>query len=1456
MSEINDTATVTLNVNGAQAKRMMSELETKIEQTNAKISSLKANMADPKDIEKARKDLKTYQTQLDEMKSAAAGVTKALDNLDAATPRQIERALRTLNRQLKDMTPGTDVWNSHIEKIQVLKKRLADLKGGLETQESVWMKFRTWSVSAWPAFDILRQGYEKLTGIVNEYVETYATMDSAMANTQKFTGMTRDQVESLNEEFKKMDTRTSREGLNELAQSAGRLGKQSVEDVMGFVRAGDIIGVAMDELGSDAPEIISKLAGIFNLESEMGTEKAMLSVGSAINSLTQSYAASAPSLVDFANRMGATASQTNMAMHEMLAFGTLLDANGVSVEKSATALQGVISKMYATPKKFAEQAGLDVNAFTEALKRSSTEGVLMFVEALSKMDQMQLNATLKELKISGSGITQTFQTLAGKSQDLNRVLAESKTAFNQATSATEEYNVQNNTAQAKLDKIKKRFHDLQVEIGEKLYPLMGHLMTSASALSKAILMLINFMSANKTAIVSLTAGVVSYYIAINLAAVKTAYFNVVSKAMTAVLGLQRLGTIAMTGVIGLFTGNITKATAAFKLFSTAIKANPIGLIVSAITTAIAALSSWIGKTNEAKRAEAEAAKQRAEAMNTFRREISDYSKKASDYANGELSRLKKLYSATQDATLSQKDRLAAIKRLQAAYPATFANLSNEEILTGRASKSYHALATNIMKVAKAKAAADLIKDNEKLLLDLEVENDLLIESITSDSKELDRAKYNRTLYGQSLSRDYSLSLLGPPASAKETLNRMDSVVTNLGSKIDKAGETYETNLTKIGEIRDVNARLAKKAESANKDVPDVNFDYPTTTPSALPQSEADRKKAEAEARRAEAKAKKEFKDTIDSYKAQKAAADLATLDQHKSGVLDYEEYITQLHQNELQYFDKSIAHFEETFKNKKETYLNDDKDYQQLLLDRAKSDERYVERYVSLRREAINREKAAKELSAQHVFDTKTNPTLEDEIKLQADLYAIRKDALEKERDLYAEGSKERADINLKIEDQAQETDLAKKKLYFKAVNAIRQEYDKKSAAERFELEKAALDALLKAGVIPAEKYAEYLKALTEKYKAELPGSKDTKWADRDESKYKQDVDELKKALDSKLLSQEAYNDKMNQLDAERREKMLAGLKETGGEWNAMLVDVYTSFAALVDGFDGSTANTLSNVANCVAAVSAMVSSGMQIATEFAKAESEIQIAAIEKRYDKEIQLAQGNSYKVSKLEKQKEAEIAKEKNKASKKQFQMQVISAIAQSLIAGLNAYSSTAAIPVVGPFLAPAAMAVALAMGAVQVALLKKQQQAAEAQGYSQGGFTKPGRVDEPAGIVHAGEWVASQKLLASPVARPMIEALDYAQRTNTVGSLRAEDVSRSIRAHDSLARIAESDGTSALVAAAVAQNAQAVIALNARLNEPFITVNTVTGDRGIKAAQDEYTRLINNKSPKYRRNAVGR
>jgi hypothetical protein len=281
-----------------------------------------------------------------------------------------------------------------------------------------------------------------------------------------------------------------------------------------------------------------------------------------------------------------------------------------------------------------------------------------------------------------------------------------------------------------------------------------------------------------------------------------------------------------------------------------------------------------------------------------------------------------------------------------------------------------------------------------------------------------------------------------------------------------------------------------------------------------------------------------------------------------------------------------------------------------------------------------------------------------------------------------------------------------------------------------------------------------------------------------------------------------------------------------------------------------------------------VISSGMssifQQLSTIVQAEADIQVAAIEKRYKTEISNAEGNNYQVKKLEEKKEKEIAKVKNEANKKMYKMQVMQAIAQTATAALNAYSSAAAVPVIGYILAPIAAATAVAAGLMQVEAIKKQQEAASAQGYSKGGFTPEGKKNEVAGVVHKGEWVASQELLQSPVARPMIDALDYAQRTNTIGSLRSEDVSRSIVAPSVYAQSSQSSPTVIVQApestaqteiaathAAMKEYAMVMKQLKDRLNEPFVTVNTVTGDTGIKQAQDEYEQLMRNKTPKSRR-----
>ena len=61
------------------------------------------------------------------------------------------------------------------------------------------------------------------------------------------------------------------------------------------------------------------------------------------------------------------------------------------------------------------------------------------------------------------------------------------------------------------------------------------------------------------------------------------------------------------------------------------------------------------------------------------------------------------------------------------------------------------------------------------------------------------------------------------------------------------------------------------------------------------------------------------------------------------------------------------------------------------------------------------------------------------------------------------------------------------------------------------------------------------------------------------------------------------------------------------------------------------------------------------------QAELEKETAAINARYSAEISAAEGNNYKVAKLEKEKQTALAKAKNEANKKLFAMQVIQAVA---------------------------------------------------------------------------------------------------------------------------------------------------------------------------------------------------
>lgn len=1365
MSDYTTNASVNLTMNGEQPKKVLEELRNRA--FNLENAIAKAAKAGNKtELTKLRKELKTTQRQIREMESATMQVERVLKQLDKATPKELQRTLKTLEKQLNNLERGSEAWKRQTEYIKQVRAEIDKVNRELRNGETFWERFNR-KMNDWQT--TLAAGAAAVTGVVmagRSAVNAYAEMDAEMANVRKFTGMTAEQVALLNQEFQKIDTRTSREDLNRLAQEAGRLGKTSQEDVLGFVKAADQINVALDDLGDGATLTLSKLTNIFGDEARLGTERSLLAVGSVINELSQNCTASAPYLAQFSQRLAGVGAQAGMTIPQLMAFAAVLDSQGQAVEMSATALSKLIMDLFKETDKIAQATGLDLEKFKATLESSTNEGLLMLLDRLHELGGMDVLAPVfKDMGEEGARASAVISALAGNVDAVRWQQEEANKAFQEATSVTKEFNVQNNTVQAGLDKAKKRLNELAIELGEKLAPVMKHVISSTTLILKVMSSLITFIGKYKGEIIVVTASIVAYTIAVNAAAIKTKIFAVAQGVAKVAMVAWRTVILLATATTALFSGNITRATIAFKAFSATLKLSPIGLTVGAVT---ALVGVFINLKNKAKEVNTE--------FLNWKKSLTDLSEISAEFASKEITNLKALYNEATNEAKSKDARREAAEKLQKQYPDYFKNLSIEQIMIGDAKSKYDDLTTAILNTARARAAAKKIEDNERELLTLEEQAvDLMA---TRDS---DQATYNNAVAAKNEAEEkhrpkVNAAALGDSRelNSRETQQHVQAIrkagdaVRDAREALDASQAAVDENLRKQAEIKSANAELAKKYETstlANGDTNNPEINIPTVDTPIPGVDNNDRFKVEKEWRERE-----------------EALNRIA----YATGKKSYEDYTKRMNEIEVEFYNKQLAHTDLSENER----LSIQAQYYEAVKKQNEANSNFT---LDAEKQSYNERLAE---AKQFFVDGKYSIDTYNEAVAR-----IEEEHLRNMVTLTKEGTKERMDAEKALADFQYQAALKKQQELKKQQDAI------KKSQDDLKNEYFGLNANERKNA-----YDNDLANLKIVYEAELAA---TQGNAEEKLRIEEAYQQAKLALQKKYGFL-AVEDNRNALELANAE-LAEWLESEAGK-------------AVMQSFD--------TVMSGMGAIFSQVSSIVQ-------SELEIQTAAIEKRYDKEISLAEGNSYKVAKLEKQKEKEIAKAKNEANKKMFAMQVIQAIAQTATNAINAYGSAAAIPVVGFVMAPIAAAMAVAAGALQIAAIKKQQQASESQGYAKGGFTPKGAVDEEVGVVHAGEWVASQKLLANPVARPLINALDYAQRTNTIGSLRSADVSRAVAPQ----LVAQSAPT--IVVEQNSEYTHIMKRLAERLDEPFVTVNTITGDNGIKKAQDEYDKLIRNKSPKSKR-----
>ena len=1409
MSNLTSQATVDLLVNGQQAQQTLAQLRQNAMQLESAIAKAAAS-GNKADLKRFRKELTDTKRQIREIESATMQVEHVMKNLDKATPRELNQTLSTLNRQLNFMQRGSTAWNAQVEKIRMVKAELATVNMQLRQQQSVWERLEA-TVNKWQVS--IMAGVAAFTALVmagRKAVTAFAELDSTLANTRKYTGIEGEELKKLNDELSKIQTRTSLVDLHGLAQEAGRLGKNTVEDVLGYVKAADQLNVALEDLGEGATQAMAKVTEIFGVEAELGTERSLLAVGSTINVLSQNCSAGKGYLSEFTQRMAGVGAQAKMTVPEIMAFASVLDTQGQKVEASATALSKLITDVFKQPEKFATALGVSLDTFKDKMS-NTTEGLLWMFESMQKTGGIdKLAPLLKEMGENGARATGTFAALANKVDFVKKQIKAANQAFEEATSCTNEYNIVNNTFQAQLDQAKKRSQALAVELGEKLAPVMMYIHSATYYALRALRVIVDFFIKYKGAIITVTAAIVAYKIAVNAATIATKASTAAHLIWRGVLAVTRAAVLLFNAATLLMTGNITAARRAWILFSATLKASPIGLAAAAITAVVVGLIAWRKSGKE---------------VNQIEKDRLEIEKRVNEETGAQIRLVETLVQKINDENTSNSARLSMLAELKRRTGLHNIELDKNNKLTAASIK----LIRQWVEATKLRATTRAV---ESMMDEIEKEKQQIITKQQQTRDEM------RRVYGSSVGGE------GPvDAGAQARMNL--GITSPFSNEYTRQINEYQK------QIDDYNKRLdelANRVVDANNKIANIQAIEPEYTYTPTPDSGTHAPSTGdggsggghgSHGSHGSGTNTKQEETYLEKRTKEHEKQVLLLQISYMKGEKNYEDYINAMEAEDKRYYDDVTVSTQvgesDRLKLQKE-YLEKQAEYEGKR--RSKSLQEVEDEYKELNVKAM-----------QSYVDGRMNKEEYEESisRLELEYLDKRRNVLSEQVELMKQqnqtGSEQYREVCKNYEDANKE--------YLDKVIAD-QEAKAKKAKEIEEKELEERERMLR-------EHNQSLQSIRDEYfgmnayRAKQEYDAMMQLLDEQKAIELAEVSNLENADAEKLRIEEAYQKarlalarKYNQIQEEDSRNFLQKWVDASKEW------IDSEMGKAVIGSVDAIANGMKNIFSQL--------------TTIITAEAEIETAKVERLYDQRVSLAEGNNYKVQKLEKEREAKVAKIKNEAEKKKYKMEVISAIAQTAQGAINAYSSAAAIPLVGYIIAPVAAAAAIAAGMLQVQALKKQQQAAEAQGYSEGGFTPDGLPDTPAGIVHAGEWVASQRLTKNRHVRPIIEALDFAQRNNKVGSLSNEYVTKTITAPTVLAEsfkdyrqapkkvIVENQPAqtqSPQSERALADYAETMRLLRQRLDEPFVTVNSVTGDIGMKQAQDEYDKLIRNKTPKSRR-----
>ncbi|MGV8914400.1 MAG: phage tail tape measure protein [Kaistella sp.] len=742
---------MTIVVNSDPAQKAIYDLSKKNvelkERNDAVKDSLKQVQAT---LGKNSEEYKKLSAELNQNKNSITGNVKEMERLrgemgiSQMTMQQLRKEAALLRTNLSNMVPGSQPARDMQTQLDLVNARMAEVRTGAnQTSRS----FRGLADTFNHYQGIVFAATAVFAGFalsVQQVIDRNNKLVDAQTAVAKTVNMTKQEVDELTKSFSAFDTRTSRIDLLKIAETGGRLGIGK-EQIREFVREVDKANVALGDGFAGGVEAVTdtlgKLKNLYGETKDLDMATAINQIGSAMNELGANGAATEENIGDFALRLGSLPAKLKPTIAESLALGAAFEESGINAERAGTAYATFIRNAASNTEKFAKVMNISRQEVEAMMNKDPLEFFLKFSEGMKGMDTTNLAKTMEYLKMNDQYVIAAMGSASENTDRFRKSIELSNTSLKQATSLTDEFNKVNNNTSAIFDKVQKKF--LGMFTSEAVANTLNYLISAFGKFIGAVedsdgafttfrnglVFMIKIMAVLMATMISYNLVTGVYNTLMTTAIQRVIGLTIVERARNGVMliangitTLYRATLWLLAAGYSLVTGNVTGATFAMRGFSAALAANPLGAILTLVTLAASAYFMFTAKTKEAEKAQ---------------RGLNEVMKEGTNNASEEIAKLEVLYKTATNVRLSTEERMKAVQKLKAEFPAYFAQISDEIIMNGKASKSYNELRGAIIASARAKAAeAELVKrEGERFK-----ERDNWKDAYAAEYRELQRLK--------------------------------------------------------------------------------------------------------------------------------------------------------------------------------------------------------------------------------------------------------------------------------------------------------------------------------------------------------------------------------------------------------------------------------------------------------------------------------------------------------------------------------------------------------------------------------------------------------------------------------------------------------------------------------------------------------------------------------------------